>query len=295
MTNINEVDSYRICYNSRQIYPIRESKMLRLVVFTDLDGTLLDHNTYEYTPALPALNRLRKTSTPLVMVSSKTRIEIEILRKELNNNDPFVPENGGAVCIPDTTELPVPDAAIKMDSYSVVLLGKTAAEIAPLFNRLAENFPIRALSKMSAAEISRITGLTTEQAETARKREFGEAFILDDPNIPETELSEAVADLGLRLTRGGRFYHLLGDNDKGKAVTILTDIYRHLWENVITAGIGDAPNDLPLLAAVNHPFLVTGPDGNHRDLDLTNLTRIPLSGPAGFNLAVTRLLDRLRV
>jgi mannosyl-3-phosphoglycerate phosphatase len=269
--------------------------MLRFVVFTDLDGTLLDHHTYQYTPALPALNRLKQAHAPLVMVSSKTRIEIESLRQELNNTDPFVPENGGGVCIPPKSELPVPDKVIKMDSCNVVVLGKTATEIAPLFDRLAEKFPVRALSRMSADEVARLTGLAPQQAESARKREFGEAFILDDPQIPEAELNQAVTDLGLRLTRGGRFHHLLGENDKGKAVSLLTDMYRRIWKNVTTAGIGDAPNDLPLLAAVDHPFLVAGPDGNHRNLDLPNLTRVPLPGPAGFNLAVNKLMDRMGV
>lgn len=267
--------------------------MLRLIVFTDLDGTLLDHHSYDYFPALPALERLRRADAPLVMVSSKTRLEIEALRQDLHNGDPFIPENGGAICIPESYDLPIPGKAVKMGPYHVIVLGKTAAEISPLFDRLAEKYPVRALSRMTAVDISRLTGLTVDQAETARNREFGEAFLLDDPQIPETDLEKAVKDLGLRLTRGGRFYHLLGENDKGKAVTLLTDMYQRKWGNVTTVGIGDAPNDLPLLAAVDHPFLVASPDGKHRDIELPGLTRVPLPGPAGFNQAVNDLMDRL--
>ena len=267
--------------------------MLRLIVFTDLDGTLLDHHTYDYTPALPALERLSRADAPLVMVSSKTRLEIEHLRQELHNDDPFVPENGGAICIPGSYDLPIPGNSVKIGTYHVVLLGKTAAEISPLFDRLAEKFPVRALSRMTAVDVARLTGLTIDQAETARNREFGEAFLLDDPQIPETDLAKAVTDLGLRLTRGGRFYHLLGDNDKGKAVTLLTDMFRKKWGNVTTAGIGDAPNDLPLLAAVDHPFLVAGPDGTHREIALPGLTRVNRPGPTGFNQAVNDVLDRM--
>ena len=93
--------------------------MSRFVIFTDLDGTLLDHHTYSYDAARPALERLRKSEIPLIMVSSKTRIEIEVLRTEIGNREPFIPENGGAIFIPDDYDLSVPDQAIGSQSYRV--------------------------------------------------------------------------------------------------------------------------------------------------------------------------------
>ena len=261
------------------------------IIYTDLDGTLLDHHDYDYSPALPALRAIKKAGAPLVMVSSKTRPEMEALRTELGINDPFIVENGGAVFIPRDSPLPLPPDAIMMGGYGVIVLGKPREEISPLFDELAKKYPVRALSRLSPREIASLTGLTESQAGAAGRREFGEALVLDDPTVAETDLSRAVESLGLRLTRGGRFYHLLGENDKGRAVKILTDIYRKLNPDLVAAGIGDAPNDQPLLAAVDHPFLVAAPDGTHRDLDVPKLTRIPLPGPRGFNRAVLFLLN----
>ncbi|RPH76966.1 MAG: hypothetical protein EHM80_13515, partial [Nitrospiraceae bacterium] len=74
--------------------------MPNLIVFTDLDGSLLDGTTYSYKAAIPALTALREQGIPLVMVSSKTRAEMEPIRQRLNLHDPFIVENGGAVFVP---------------------------------------------------------------------------------------------------------------------------------------------------------------------------------------------------
>ena len=264
--------------------------MARYVIFTDLDGTLLDHHTYSYDTARPALEELRKRAIPLIMVSSKTRVEIEALRKEMDNHDPFIPENGGAVFIPVDYDLSVPDHAVKMAGYGVILLGLQASRIAEAFDQLAVKLPVRALSRMSTAEVIELTGLSLAQAQAARNREFGEAFVLHDPKLEESVLNREVQALGLRLTKGGRFWHLLGENDKGRAVTILSGLFRQKYSDVITIGFGDAPNDEPMLAAVDQPFLVARPDGTHQSLRVPKLTKIPFPGPAGVNHALLSLL-----
>ena len=71
-----------------------------LLVFSDLDGSLLDHHDYSFGAALPAIEALRQRGVPLILCSSKTRAEIEPLRARLDNRDPFIVENGAAVFIP---------------------------------------------------------------------------------------------------------------------------------------------------------------------------------------------------
>ena len=72
----------------------------KAIIFTDLDGTLLDKETYSFELARPALQMIKQKGIPLVLSSSKTRTEIELYRKELENAHPFVSENGGAVFVP---------------------------------------------------------------------------------------------------------------------------------------------------------------------------------------------------
>ena len=49
----------------------------KFVIYTDLDGTLLDHVTYTFHPALDALELIEKKKIPLIISTSKTRPEIE--------------------------------------------------------------------------------------------------------------------------------------------------------------------------------------------------------------------------
>ena len=72
-------------------------KEKKIVVITDLDGTLLDQRTYSYEPSLPAVARLRELKISLVLCSSKTAAEIIPLQRELGLKDPFICESGGAV------------------------------------------------------------------------------------------------------------------------------------------------------------------------------------------------------
>ena len=70
------------------------------LVATDLDGTLLDRETYDFAPARPALDALREARVPLVLCSSKTRAEMEPLAVAIGAPGPLVVENGGAVVAP---------------------------------------------------------------------------------------------------------------------------------------------------------------------------------------------------
>src|SRR5262249_39570829 len=75
----------------------RQPRMAERIVFSDLDGTLLDARTYDWRPAERALARLAELGVPVILTSSKTRAEIEEWRRTLGNREVFVSENGGGI------------------------------------------------------------------------------------------------------------------------------------------------------------------------------------------------------
>ncbi|MCR4397276.1 MAG: HAD-IIB family hydrolase, partial [Candidatus Saccharicenans sp.] len=81
-----------------------------------------------------------------------------------------------------------------------------------------------------------------------------------------SRLRQEASRYGLRITAGGRFYHLTGDNDKGRAVRLLKKLYRLKFGRIVTIGLGDSANDWPMLREVNYPVLVARPDGSHSEL-----------------------------
>jgi hypothetical protein len=71
-----------------------------LLMFSDMDGSLLDHHSYSFAAALPMITALEQLDIPLILASSKTRAEILDLRTALGNRHPFIVENGAAIVIP---------------------------------------------------------------------------------------------------------------------------------------------------------------------------------------------------
>lgn len=269
--------------------------MRQPVIFTDLDGTLLDHEAYSYEPALPALNLIKKSGIPLAMCSSKTRREIEWYRENLGNNHPFVAENGGGIFIPagyfdELGQFPGLAETLE-DGYVMIRLGAPYRDLRRALRELRnEGFGVTGFGDMSTAEVAAATGLTVEQAAMARERDFDEPFLFNGDDTVAIKLQEAIRLKGFNLTQG-RFFHILGGSDKGKAVAILVDLYRRKYGDITTCALGDSPNDLPMLKYADYPVIVKKPDGRHDPrIDAPGSLKADGIGPKGWNLAILELL-----
>lgn len=250
------------------------------IVFSDLDGCLLDRETYGFAAAEPALAALRERRVPLVLCSGKTRAEMEPLARRLGLRTPLVVENGGAV---------VADGR-------VLGLGVPRARLLTALPRLARDagVDVRGFSEMTAAEVAELTGLTAAQAALALQREFDEPFAVQgasgrDPAL-DARLDAAARALGLRVTHGGWLHHLHGPADKGDGVRRTLRLEGESGEGSV--GLGDSASDIPLLRAVARPIAVPGADG----VDPALAAALPgaecahAPGPAGWNAAVLAVL-----
>jgi len=229
------------------------------LVVSDLDDTLLDR-AYSFEAATPALAELRRRGIPLVLCTSKTAAETLAERERLGLSDPFIVENGAAIH----------DGA-----------GRRVAALAP---PLGPGLPgTRGFREMSDDEVARLTGLGLEAAARARAREFDEAFVC--PPELEPRLPELAAARGLRVSRGGRFWHVHGDVDKGRAARRL----RELYPGRRMLALGDGPNDLSLLREADVARAIRRPDGSV-DPALAGFPASARPGPAGWNEAVLEVL-----
>lgn len=263
--------------------------MSKIIIVTDLDGTLLDEETYSYADAQPALGLLASSATPLIICSSKTRAEIEIYRRSMDNEHPFIAENGGGIYIPQGY-FSVPIAAKKTNGYQLILLGTSYVEIRAHFDRLRKKSgaKVRGFADMTIDEISILTGLTANEAVLAKQRDFDEPFVFEGE--PDESFLRAIKDAGLYWTQG-RIYHIMGNHDKGRAVNILMSLYRQQYGDVVSIGLGDSLNDLPMLMEVDHPVLVRHKDGSYDSrIALPRLLKTQIPGPLGWNEIVLQLL-----
>lgn len=261
------------------------------IVFTDLDGTLLDCRTYAWEAARPALEELRRRGIPCVLVTSKTRAEVEFWRRLLENSDPFIVENGAAAFIPKgyfPFEIP---GAIRRGDFDVLEWGTPYGVLVAALKESSRCARCRVMGfhQMSTRAVSVACDMPLDQAVLAKERGYDEPFRIVDPARAEALLSELEAR-GLHWTEGGRFHHVCGPNDKALAVQTVTRWFGQLHEHVTTIGLGDALNDASFLEVVDTPVVV-------RSRFTSALTdRVPHAilaehpGSRGWNDAILRLI-----
>jgi len=277
-----------------------------LIIFSDLDGTLLDHNNYRWEKAQPALDLCKRLNIPIVLVSSKTRAEIDLLRRKLSISAPFISENGGGIFFPSEvfndpsmeslfvtgTEIPLEHTNKDLWEWPLGLpyehLVKGLREI-----RDELKWNIKGFSDMSIEEISSLTGLDQQTSCLAAMREYDEPFIILEKQSPNTSvLLNAAAKKGFVVTVGRRFYHLQGKNDKGQSMEKVISWYKQFHDNIVSVALGDSQNDFPMLKRADYPVLVRSQfDFQKLKAKIPRLKVTSEIGPRGWNSAVLEILN----
>jgi len=271
----------------------------KLVIFTDLDGTLLDRNTYSFEPALPALNLIRQKGVPLILTSSKTRAEIELVQKQLENSHPFVSENGGAIFIPkDYFSFPF-HYDRESAKYFILELGAPYSVMIEVLDSIRKEtgISIKGFSDFSEKELSSFCGLGQKEAAFAKKREYDEPFMIEGGEKEFEIVERKIKEKGMNYAWGGRFHHIFGKNDKGKAVEILKELFKTHFSSIFTVGIGDSLNDLPMLSLVDYPiFLKEKGDPLPETFSLIqNVRVINGGGPEAWSEVIVNIVNELEV
>jgi len=260
------------------------------IVFTDLDATLLDHQTYSHEAALPSIKYLIDEDIPLVFVTSKTEPEARKLQEEIGICAPFIVENGGAIFIPRCCSR-LYNADHEAD-YEVITLGEEYDACVTMLETLRERFKLRGFSQMHHDEVAERTGLHPEGARMAKERYCSEPFVMEDISLLP-ELRAAADEEGFVVTQGGRFFHLIGKNqNKGAAVKALLKRAREATGlTFCSIALGDSENDFSMLKSVDIPVLIPRHDGSYASIDLPHMIKAPYPGPKGWNSVLQELLN----
>ncbi len=270
--------------------------MPKFVIFSDLDGTLLDNETYCFQAATQALDLVGSKNIPLVLCSSKTPKEIELYKRLLDNNCPFISENGGGIFIPNTYFSKEFAYDREVDGYKVIDLGASREILSVTLRSISKEtgIQIRGFSDMNVSEIAHLTALDEDTAKLAMERDHSEPFIILDDEKYAATIEDKINLKGYRHTKGGRFHHILGENDKGKAVKILSKLYKSEFGDIKTVALGDSLNDLPMLETVDTPILVQKPGGSYDPkIKLSNLIYADGIGSYGWNSSILKLFMNL--
>lgn len=289
--DVRQISAFRFgpeCYDTtmakRPVYP---------VIFTDLDGTLLDHHSYSAKPADELVNRLnRRSLAEIIPVTSKTHAELLWLKQELPL--PFslcVTENGSVIHGPEdylqTENRPSGKITLGI-AYPAILdqIGKLPASLRRHFTGFAE---------MSVEAVVDATGLAFDDAKRAKDRQATEPFLWSGTAMELEALEDIVGNAGLRIQRGGRFYHLTGHATKEQAMDriVKTIAEQRPDFEIISIALGDGPNDLAMIEAAHFGVIMPNPEGVTIESTKPQVRTAPLPGPEGWAIAVTEILAEL--
>ncbi len=271
-----------------------------ILIFTDLDATLLDSDTYSFDAAGPALAKIREYGIPLIIASSKTRAEIEPMTELRSLSKVFIVENGSAIFL-DRDFSPPPGIQAELKSgYRVVVLGRRYSEIVHALHSARSlwslcNITVKGFFDMTAEEIAALTGLKPGSAARAKEREFSEPFIFKGSLSDLRSLREALEEKGITVSEGGRLFHAQGNADKGAAARLVMETYRYAYPEISwkSVALGDGPNDEEMLKFADIAVIIRKPDGSLLDYAPSPLQRVISSaaaGPAGWNEAILRII-----
>ncbi|MDX1750103.1 MAG: HAD-IIB family hydrolase [Methylophaga sp.] len=271
-----------------------------LLVFTDLDGSLLDHHNYRHDEADPVLQSLKQLQIPLIPVSSKTQSEIEQINASLDNPHPFICENGAAIFIPVDYFPEQPAETKTSGKYWIKEFVQPRAHwqsiiksVKPLFSDDFTTFAQAGIDGIIA-----MTGLDVHAAARAARRQYGEALAWHGNPGKQKQFIEEVRKRGAQVLIGGRFLHVSGQCDKGRAIEWLKQVYEHfcLDKRFISLAIGDSQNDVAMLETADMALLIPSPVNSlpklTRHHDVMKATHC---GPRGWAEGVQQVLKQLHI
>ncbi len=254
--------------------------MPAILLFTDVDGTLLDREG-RYAVSSDEIARA-KDRVAVILASSRTILELSRNQRDLGLDGPLVAENGAVVALPWSDALSDVGAYEEIDGrkWCVVAVGAPVPELRAEARTVADSLGARYVDQGEAEpDIGRRYSLAL------RPPPGHDASTLE-------HLADALRRRGRSVASGGAWLCVTGGADKGRGVRTVLDCYKRLARPVgIVAAAGDGDNDVPLLLAATRRFVISRDDGTwHPALRaLPRVECVPIPGIAGWREVIRQL------
>lgn len=262
----------------------------RPLIFTDIDGTLLDHFDYSFNHAIDVIEELNERHIPIIANTSKTFAEMEKLQQTIGINSPFISENGAVIYIPIGYFDEQPKDTVTQGYYWVKEFCPPRQHWLDLLAQQAVEFEDEyvGFSSFSVEELCEVTDLAPDKARLALVRHYSEPLLWKGDDVRKQEFIAHMTSLGAHMLQGGRFLHIGGESDKGKAMNWLAQVYaNHYQAPVTTVALGDSGNDSAMLEAADIAIQIKSPTHDFPVLRKKQTIKSQECGPKGWAECIT--------
>ena len=273
--------------------------MSSAVIYTDLDGTLLDHHTYAFDEALETIKALKDRGIPIIPCTSKTRAETVNLMQTMGIDGPMIIENGAAIWVPLDWGLERPEGS-DSDAHAWchrfgLSRGMIRRQLAILNIEWGNRY--QSLCDLSDKQVAAVTGLDLQSAARAKRRQHSETLVWLGTPADRKAFAAQVEALDMRCVEGGRFVHVLASGGKAEAVSWLHHKIRRErpdLERARSLSAGDAENDVEMLEVTDLALLVRSPVNEPPTVRRRGgLVISDIAGPAGWAEGMEALIERV--
>ena len=262
-------------------------KKLSVLIFTDLDGTLLHRDTFAFDEIKNYIKNIISDKIYVIPNTSKTDKEILSFNQKLGEALPYITENGSAI---KGLNL------INKDLPKELILSKEKDELISIFEReVPEHLKIKCkwLSKMNKETQLKILGLPEDQLTNALDRKYTVPFIFNGNKSEINELSKILKSKGLTTQEGGRVINLGDKVNKAKAMQIFIRFFKKNNENIKTIAVGDNYNDLDMLKISDYPCLVFNDQFRLDQIFIDNLISTNKPSPEGWADVIKMAMEKI--
>ena len=228
-------------------------------IFSDIDGTFMNHNNYCYESIINFVELIKK-KCEIIFVSSKTFSEIKIINEKLNIEFPFIVENGACIYFPKKYKINYKKKQFHEDYFSVPLCMENLKLQNKKIKKIGEKFKFTFFNEISHKDLQKLTKLGNDEILSSKKREFSDPLIWLDTKKNFSTFKSKLSKYGYRLSEGGRFIHISKNYDKATAVKFFLKLINFKADkNIKTISLGDSQNDTGMLEMTDYSCIIKSP------------------------------------
>ena len=273
-------------------------KNMTLLIFTDIDGTFIDNDTFDEGLNTKTVSELEQAQHLVVFNTSKTFDEVNYFQKKIKTSLSFICETGGGIYLANdhlrTTES-------SRGAYHVLYESRKINEYKDQIKfEINKDYreDLTFFDNLSVEEQSSLSGLSGHDLELASRRDFSILIKWKSTKSKYDEFKLFLKKFKLNLITGGRFSHICSEHDKGKATKLFIDQTKNFFKksNIVTVAIGDSKNDYEMLDIVDFPCIVKSPNNYllQDSLNSKNITFSDNQAPTGWIECIEKVVTKIK-